>query len=117
MISDYIQVSVQNVTQKNDELEAVRTGNLKAVKKFILNGQWKIDEVINKDSGHTLIHLSVVCGYEDIFDFLVSQGANVDVKDFSGYTPMLKAASLGRNSIIEKLIGLGVDPRATDPYG
>ena len=34
-----------------------------------------------------------------------------------GYTPMLKAAALGRLDMIKKMIEKGVDPRHIDPYG
>jgi ankyrin repeat protein len=39
------------------------------------------------------------------------------IRDRLGYTPMLKAAALGRTRMVKKLIELGVDPRHTDPYG
>ena len=39
------------------------------------------------------------------------------VRDRLGYTPLLKAAALGRTRMVKKLIDLGVDPRHTDPYG
>lgn len=39
------------------------------------------------------------------------------MRDFHGYTPMLKAASLGRFDMVKKLIEAGVDPRHTDPLG
>ena len=39
------------------------------------------------------------------------------VRDMNGYTPLLKAAALGRNDMVKKLIERGVDPRHKDPYG
>jgi len=39
------------------------------------------------------------------------------VRDCNGYTPLLKAASLGRMQMVRKLIERGVDPRHQDPYG
>lgn len=40
------------------------------------------------------------------------------VRDANGYTPLLKAAALCRNEMVEYLIEKkGVDPRHTDPYG
>lgn len=40
------------------------------------------------------------------------------VRDANGYTPLLKAAALGRKSMIIKLIEEGgVDPRHIDPFG
>ena len=40
------------------------------------------------------------------------------VRDQNGYTPMLKAASLGRYEMVKTLVEeFGVDPRHIDPYG
>lgn len=39
------------------------------------------------------------------------------VRDMNGYTPLLKAAALGRNEMVKKMIEHGVDPRHKDPYG
>ena len=40
------------------------------------------------------------------------------VRDMNGYTPLLKAASLGRISMVKKLVeDKGVDPRHIDPFG
>ena len=39
------------------------------------------------------------------------------VRDMNGYTPLLKAAALGRIEMVKKLVEKGVDPRHKDPYG
>ena len=40
------------------------------------------------------------------------------VRDANGYTPLLKAAALGRTNMVKKLVENGqVDPRHKDPYG
>ena len=39
------------------------------------------------------------------------------VRDSNGYTPMLKAASLGRTNMVKRMIEMGVDPRHIDPFG
>lgn len=55
-----------------------------------------IDDPIDSYAKHTLLHDAVVMNREDLFDFLLSQGANLMVRDCNGYTPLLKAAALGR---------------------
>lgn len=54
---------------------------------------------------------------QELFDFLLLQGANPMVRDANGYTPLLKAAALGRVQMVKQLIEAGVDPRHIDPYG
>ena len=54
----------------------------------------------------------------ELVDFLISQGANLMVRDINGYTALLKAAALGRTDFAKKLIEKGgVDPRHIDPWG
>ena len=49
---------------------------------------------------------------------LLSNGANPMVRDQNGYTPLLKAAALGRLEMVKKLVEeCGVDPRHIDPFG
>ena len=72
----------------------------------------EIDDPIDSYSKHTLLHDAVIMNREELFDFLLSQGANLMVRDMNGYTPLLKAASLGRFEMVRKLIEKGgVDPR------
>ena len=39
------------------------------------------------------------------------------VRDRNGYTPLLKAASIGYTDMVKALVEAGVDPRHSDPYG
>jgi len=39
------------------------------------------------------------------------------VRDQNGYTPLLKAAALGREKMVKVLVEEGVDPRHIDPFG
>ena len=87
------------------------------IKKLIYKGIVEIDDPIDSYSKHTLLHDAIVMNREELFDFLLGQGANLMVRDANGYTPLLKAAALGRNNMVRKLIENGVDPRHKDPYG
>jgi ankyrin repeat protein len=87
------------------------------LKKLIFKGILEIDEPIDSYSKHTLLHDAVILNREELFDFLLAQGANLMVRDVNGYTPLLKAAALGRYEMVRKLIEHGVDPRHKDPYG
>jgi len=95
----------------------VKENNTEDIKKLIFKGLIEIDEPIDSYSKHTLLHDAVIMNREELFDFLISQGANLNLRDSNGYTPMLKAASLGRTEMVRKLVEKGVDPRHKDPYG
>ena len=49
---------------------------------------------------------------------MLIQKANWMARDHNGYTPLLKAASIGHLSMVQDLVEKwGVDPRHTDPFG
>jgi ankyrin repeat protein len=87
------------------------------LKKQIFKSNIEIDDPIDSYSMHTLLHDAVIFNREEIFEFLLQQGANLMVRDANGYTALLKAASLGRTQMVKRLIEKGVDPRHCDPYG
>ena len=47
---------------------------------------------------------TVVLDRISIFEFAVRQGANINVRDRNGMTPLLKAAALGRLYFVKRLI-------------
>lgn len=46
--------------------------------------------------------------------YLVEKGANVDVKDVIGQTPLIAACMKGNKNMAKILLGAGADPNATD---
>ena len=96
---------------------ATKNKNLADIKAAIFNGTQRLDDVIDFYSGHTLLHDAVIMNNEELFEFLVKQGANLNVRDVNGYTPMLKAASIGRTEMVKTLLDNGVNPRHKDPFG
>lgn len=83
----------------------------------MFTGAVRIDDSMDVFTGHTILHDTVMLNREEIFEFLLAQGANLNMRDQNGYTPLLKAASLGRLQFCKRLIESGVDPRHTDPFG
>eukprot|EP00347_Sterkiella_histriomuscorum_P014262 403361554 len=99
------------------ERKLIKDGEIDEVKKMYFKGLLMIDDPIDSYSKHTMLHDAVVMNRTELFDFLLSQKANLMVRDVNGYTPMLKAAALGRLDMVQQLIEEGVDPRHIDPYG
>ena len=111
-------IQVESYLNLTIETESLRMFRNDEIKSYILNGTWAIDEIISQHSFHTLLHESITAHNEEIFDFLVTQKANCMVRDNNGYTPLLKAASVGDLHMVQTLVEKGgVDPRHTDPYG
>ena len=86
---------------------AVRSGNLRAVKEQLTNG---ID-INAKDSefGVTALAWAVLLNDMEIAKFLIEKGADVNMKNRDGSTPLHSAAFLGRAEIAKLLIQKGAD--------
>ena len=114
----YYGTNIPNELRPTIEVEAVRTFKNDEMKSYILNEEWAIDEIINPYSHHTLLHESITAHNEELFNFLLIQKANAMARDHNGYTPLLKAASIGYLDMVKSLIeDAGVDPRHTDRHG
>lgn len=86
----------------------VNEGRIKTIIKCIEDGKIGIDELIDPYSGQRLIHYSILLDEKELFDYLIKHKANLMVKDYLGYTPLFKAASLGREYYFTELIQSGV---------
>jgi hypothetical protein len=58
------------------------------------------DEIIDPASGQRLLHFAVLMNFETLVDHLIANNAHLMARDYKGYTALLKAASLGRTSIV-----------------
>lgn len=74
-----------------------------------------VDEIIDPLSMHRSIHLAVINDDAYMVEKLVKLGANLNVRDLYGQTPLLKACSLGYIEVVKTLIELGA-PLAQTEY-
>lgn len=96
---------------------AVRDNDFQTVQDNIYNGTWKPDDVASINNMSTMIHEAVVLDRREIFNFLVRQGADLNLRDRNGMTPLLKAAALGREYMVIELLKNGVNHHQRDPHG
>lgn len=81
--------------------DAVKRGDLATVKYMVEHGQ----DIEAKDTGsldQTALGWAAFIGYEDMFDYLVSKGANLWATDKGDVYNVLKSAVLGKNTNIVK---------------
>ncbi len=64
------------------------------------SGSIGVDEMIDVISGQRLIHYAILMNYEKLVEYLIKNDAHLMARDYNGYTPLLKAASLGRLNIV-----------------
>ncbi|MDH5744262.1 MAG: ankyrin repeat domain-containing protein [Candidatus Aminicenantes bacterium] len=91
----------------NDIHDAVQNGDLTKVKTLISNNK----ELINMKSekGLTPLHLAVQNGSQEIVEFLISQGADINAKDSEGNTPLLTALAFKKTDTAKFLLSKGAD--------
>ena len=87
------------------------------IEKYFNNNNLKVDDILELNSGHRAIHLAVLLDDEELVDFLIQKDAHIMARDWNGYTPLLKAAALGRLNLCKKLVDAGVPPFHKDPWG
>lgn len=66
--------------------------------------------------GGSLLHFAAQGGSPNIIRELFSRFVDVDVKDISGETPLMTAASYGKKEVFDLLIEKKADPRLKDVY-
>jgi len=84
---------------------------------FLKTDEIRVDDIIEINSGHRPIHMAVLFDDDLLIDYLIQNEAHLMARDYNGYTPLLKAAALGRLSIVKKLVEAGVPPNHKDPWG
>ena len=113
----YYAKHVPNNLLTSELRKCLKSGDVATIKAQIFKGLWELDDPLDIYSKHTLLHDSVIMNREDLFYFLLKQGANPMCRDCNGYTALLKAAALGRMDMVRALVEAGVDPRHIDPFG
>ena len=104
-------------SRSSQKLLAVKRNDIDTIQKCLFDGSWKVDDIISINNMTTMLHEAVVMDRRAIASFLLRQGANPNLRDRNGMTPLLKAAALGREFMVVELIRAGVNPEHKDPYG
>ncbi len=87
------------------------------IETFFDTDKIRIDDIIDLIAGQRSIHLAVLFDDYELIEYLIKNDAHLMARDYNGYTPLLKAASLGRVKIAKLLIDSGVPPSHKDPWG
>ncbi|CAG9332966.1 unnamed protein product [Blepharisma stoltei] len=110
---------LQSASSKNKSKKfvAVRDNDIEEIQANLFNGNWQVNDIVSINNMTTMLHEAVVLDRRSIFDFLLRQGADPNVRDRNGMTPLLKAAALGREHMVIELLKCGVNPHHRDPHG
>lgn len=102
-------------SQEEIFMKHVEAGNLGEVEKLLDSGV-NINFKRPGDRGTALIIASTK-SHLDVVTILVSRGADVNLSNQSGWTPLMAAASTGSHPIATFLLEKGADPNAKHIYG
>lgn len=68
-------------------------------------------------SGQTLLHLAAFLGFDSLTRFLVAHGADVDARDYTGFTPLHFAVLAQSRQCVSVLVQAGADLEIVDSRG
>jgi len=94
------------------EIAPYTSNNIEMVKLLIARGA-----DINSGVGLTALQASISAGRRDIFDLLIQLGADVNLKDLDGYTPLYFAIHDDDTGFMRILIANGADVNTKYPGG
>ncbi|CAF1195201.1 unnamed protein product [Adineta ricciae] len=94
--------------------EACRNGDLNKVKSLITSENINAQDVLGRKS--TPLHFSSGFGRKDVVEYLLSQNANVHMKDDGGLIPLHNAASFGHAEVVQLLLDHHSDVNALDNW-
>ncbi|CAE6439707.1 unnamed protein product [Rhizoctonia solani] len=72
---------------------------------------------LQNETGHSLLHLCSILGFDTLATDLISRGADLDVRDATGQTPLHLAALRGEVACVRVLLLAGADTEIVNAYG
>jgi hypothetical protein len=95
---------------------AIRFNNVDELKRLIEVEGVDVNAVITPIQD-TLLHEAAFAGQKEMVEFLISKGANLNVKNRQGETPLHKAAQHGYIEILKLLLHAGANYLEKDRFG
>jgi ankyrin repeat protein len=102
----FLLIDAKNVYPQ-DIFEAARTGNIEKVKEFCSKDPLIVKSKTN--AGETPLHIAAVTGKQDIAAYLISNGADLNVKDASNNTPLTNAIRSRSFETVKILVDKGAN--------
>ncbi|MDG1437113.1 MAG: ankyrin repeat domain-containing protein [Rickettsiaceae bacterium] len=96
-------------------IESIKNKDIKKVQEILKDKAINVNEVDKYE--FSALHYAVREGLLDVVDPLIEQGAEVNLKNKSGATPLIQAVMHNRIDIAAKLLGHQADPNISDNYG
>ena len=98
-------------------LKAVREANGEDATKYLNKPGAPVLNTRDPSTGETALHISVKAHQDNWVGFLINKGANVEIRDRDGNTPLHDAALFGDVTAMNYLIGANARINATNSRG
>jgi hypothetical protein len=109
----YVEEIGYNTVSQLELYDAIKEGDLDQVKDCFSK-----DFVNMKDHrGVTLLMIAIMRSFEDIAEFLIKNGANVNAQNNAGATPLMYACFENNLNMVKLLVKYGADVNAKTKYG
>ena len=99
--------------------QAIYDGNVDSVKYLIYNNKTLLEKT--DQSGFTPLLCASIIGQQEIAEFLIAKGANVNAQckglTYKGFTPLHFAYKNGKEKLVQTLLENGADTEICDMYG
>jgi ankyrin repeat protein len=119
LVAFLVMVSPALAVELNDRLwVSASIGDIEGVKAAIEDGA-DVDYYATpfKDSRMSTLQVAAMNGHADVVALLLKRGANINIVDNSGDTPLITASMHNKNNVIEVLVAAGADVRRPGTYG
>jgi ankyrin repeat protein len=111
----FVLFSAFSVTQAQSIFEALRNGDIEAVKVLVEKAPTILDS--RDGDGMTPLHHAARDGNAVLVDYLIEKGAKTDIQNNQGKTPLHLAATFDRKDAVAALVKRGAALETRDPYG
>ena len=110
-----VEIPPNSENNSTDLWAAASTGDLQAIKRYIKEG--RDVNALDKTFQISAMSWGALHGQTEVVQFLIENGADVNVKSGDGATPLHSAAFLGRTDVTKLLLENGADIKARSNDG
>ncbi|KAL7037562.1 hypothetical protein ACKWTF_009276 [Chironomus riparius] len=95
--------------------EACKSGDLVKVKKLMTSQN--VNEIDTAGRRSSALHFASGYGRKNVVEYLLANGANINLRDDGGLNCLHNAASFGHQEVVQILLDAGADPNLQDNWG
>ena len=119
-VDDASPVEIKTASSKRKKIKLadfVKSNDLESLTYILERRPEKVNKKDSHNFGRTLIHVAVDLGRYKIVEYLISKGANMNIVDYDGYSPLQLAYFRGKINMFKLLVNSGANVDARNYEG